>query len=203
MFDRIDRLPSLLATALIATGLTGAASADVAFSPNGTTQSAGNGNDGMFFTVGASNIEITSLGVFNGADSVRTVGIYLASGGNSVGSALVLANLVTDSSGNGWTYADVSGLGVQLLANTQYVIVGTSTGGFQYTADGANVGLGAGIASFDGYRYNDSGSFDPNMTADYSPAYFGPNFQYTVVPAPASAATLGVGLLAAARRRRV
>ncbi|MFT3684747.1 MAG: hypothetical protein QM783_07410 [Phycisphaerales bacterium] len=197
------RLGSVLLAVAASTVLTGVASADIAFNPSGGTQSAGFGNDGLFFTVGASNLQLTSMGVFNGADSIRTVGIFLASGGNFVGAPLALANVATDSSGNGWSYVDVSGLGVELQANTQYVIVSTSTGGFQYTADNANVGLGAGIASFDGYKYNDAGAFDPNMVTAYAPAYFGPNLQYSVVPAPASAAVFGVGLLASSRRRRV
>jgi hypothetical protein len=179
-----------------------AAMADVAFSPTNTTiQNGSTGNDGLVFTVGASNILITHLGEFNGTNMSHDVGIFKYVGGNASGPALIQASITTNNSLSGFSYTDVSSLGVTLSANTQYILVGFTVENAQMTATIGDTILGSGIASFDSYRYNNSGSFDGTMTSgDYSPVYFGPNFQYAV-PSPGALALLGLAGLSSRRRR--
>ena len=171
--------------------------------PSNLTTDAGNGNDLLVFTVGASDIAVTSLGLFNGYAGTRAVGIFAWNGTNAgTGSALVQASVLTDNTTNGYTY---TGASATLLANQQYVLVGQSFLGMtSNTALYANAGAGSGI-TFNSYWYNGGAPLDPvglAESANYSPAYFNANFQFSVVPAPGALALLGVAGLVGARRRR-
>jgi hypothetical protein len=163
----------------------------------------GNGNDLLVFTVGASNIEVTSLGAFNGYSGARAVGMYAWNGSNATGSLLVSANVTTDASTVGYSYAACTN--TTLNAGQQYVVVGQSISGMSaYTAAWADAGSGSGI-TFDYYLYNAGAPLDPvgpTGTALYSPAYFDANFQFSAVPAPGAIALLGAAGLVGARRRR-
>jgi hypothetical protein len=176
-----------------------------AFSPvNATiTTDAGNGNDLLVFTVGASDIAVTSLGLFNGYIGTRDVGIYAWNGSTNsgFGPALGQASVTTDNSTNGYTYSSPTNF--TLTAGQQYVVVGQSKYGMaSNTAAYADAGSGAGIV-FNSYWYNGSGSLNPTPSSPvYSPAYFNANFQFSVVPAPGAIALLGAAGLVGARRRR-
>jgi MYXO-CTERM domain-containing protein len=176
-----------------------------AFSPvNATiTTDAGNGNDLLVFTVGASDIAVTSLGLFNGYIGTRDVGIYAWNGSTNsgFGPALGQASVTTNNSTTGYTYSSPTNF--TLTAGQQYVVVGQSKPGMaSNTAAYADAGSGAGIV-FNSYWYNSSGSLNPTPNSPvYSPAYFNANFQFSVVPAPGAVALLGAAGLIAARRRR-
>ena len=189
-----------------AVAVAGSANAAVtAFSPTVTTltNDAGNGNDLLIFTVGASDITVTSLGLFNGYAGTRAVGIFAWNGTNAgTGSALGQASVTTNNS-TGYTYSSPTNF--TLSAGQQYVLVGQSFLGMtSNTALYANAGAGSGI-TFNSYWYNGGAPLDPvglAESANYSPAYFNANFQFSVVPAPGALALLGVAGLVGARRRR-
>ncbi len=161
----------------------------------------GNGNDLLVFTVGASNIEVTSLGAFNGYSGARAVGMYAWNGSNAgTGPLLVSANVTTDASTLGYSYAACTN--TTLYAGQQYVVVGQSIVGMSaYTAAWTDAGSGSGI-TFNSYWYNGEAPLDSSANATYAPAYFDANFQFSVVPAPGAVALLGAAGLIAARRRR-
>ena len=177
-----------------------------AFNPTSAqvVNDAGPGNDLLVFTVGTSNISVTSLGLFNGySDGARDVGIYAWDGVNNrgTGAVLVQASVLTTNSTNGYTFAACAS--TVLTAGQQYVVVGQSKNGMgSNTAAWANAGVGSGIASFDSYWYNGQPALDSSANATYVPAYFNANFQFSVVPAPGALALLGVAGLVGARRRR-
>jgi hypothetical protein len=177
-----------------------------AFTPTGGSilNDTGNGNDLLVFTVGASDIVVTSLGAFNGYVGSRAVGIFAWNGSNAgTGPVLVSGNVTTDNTEGGFSYAAVTS--TTLTAGQQYVLVGQSFSGMNsYTTMYANAGAGSGI-SFNSYWYNGGAPLDAvglAASANYQPAYFGPNFQFSVVPAPGSVALLGAAGLVGARRRR-
>ena len=119
-----------------------------AFSPvNATiTTDAGNGNDLLVFTVGASDIAVTSLGLFNGYIGTRDVGIYAWNGSTNsgFGPALGQASVTTNNSTTGYTYSSPTNF--TLTAGQQYVVVGQSKSGMaSNTAAYADAGAGAGI----------------------------------------------------------
>jgi MYXO-CTERM domain-containing protein len=191
-----------------AVAVAGSANAGIpAFSPapSNLTTDAGTGNDLLVFTVGASDIAVTSLGLFNGYSSgARDVGIFAWNGTNAgTGPALGQASVTTNSSTTGYTYSAPTNF--TLLANQQYVLVGQSVSGMtSNTALYVNAGAGSGI-TFNSYWYNGGAPLDPvglAESANYSPAYFNANFQFSVVPAPGAFALLGVAGIVGARRRR-
>jgi MYXO-CTERM domain-containing protein len=177
-----------------------------AFSPVSATLAydAGTGNDLLVFTVGASSIQVTSLGLFNGYSGTRAVGIFAWNGTNAgTGLALGQASVTTNNSTTGYTYSSPTNF--TLSAGQQYVLVGQSFLGMtSNTALYADAGAGSGI-TFNSYWYNGGAPLDPvglAESANYSPAYFNANFQFSVVPAPGALALLGVAGLVGARRRR-
>jgi MYXO-CTERM domain-containing protein len=202
-------IPSLVGvTAAVA--VAGSANAGIpaftdAFSPVNVTVTtdAGVGNDLLVFTVGASDIAVTSLGLFNGYDGIRDVGIYAWNGltNRGTGPALVSGSVTTDYAPNGYTFAACAS--TVLTAGQQYVVVGQSKNRMaSNTAAYADSGAGADI-TFNSYWYNSDTSL--NATPGYpvySPAYFNANFMFSVVPAPGAIALLGVAGLVGARRRR-
>ena len=192
--------------AAAAVAVAGSANAAVttAFTPINTTltNDAGNGNDLLIFTVGTSDITVTSLGLFNGYAGTRAVGIFAWNGTNAgTGSALGQASITTNNS-TGYTYSSPTNF--TLSAGQQYVLVGQSFLAMtSNTALYSNAGAGSGI-TFNSYWYNGGAPLDPvglAESANYSPAYFNANFTYTV-PAPGALALLGVAGLIGARRRR-
>jgi hypothetical protein len=196
-------------SAVIVAGLlsmAGTAMADTAaFSPTGGTYESNigsGGNDGLFFTVGASPILVTALGYFHdGGVHTNSVGIFRVSD-----NALMGSTSVTTTSGSAplpsFDYASTS---ISLAANTSYVVVGHYWYDILANYTTNNLGTAAGI-TYDGYKYDTSSTLGvPSI--GYSPAYIGPNFQFQLVPLPAAAisggATLAsVGALALIRRRR-
>jgi hypothetical protein len=194
------------AVAVAGSANAGIPSFTTAFSPapSNLTTDAGNGNDLLVFTVGASDIAVTSLGLFNGYTGARDVGIFAWNGTNAgTGPALGQASVTTNNSTAGYTYSSPTNF--TLLANQQYVLVGQSFLGMtSNTALYADAGAGSGI-TFNSYWYNGGAPLDPvglAASANYSPAYFNANFQFSVVPAPGAIALLGAAGLIAARRRR-
>lgn len=197
----------------------GQSSADtVAFSPSGgsiMTTYNDVGNDGLKFTVGNSNITVTSLGYFHdGTVHTNPVGIYQFSGGSLVAQA----NVTTTNgavAGASFDYQSISP--IVLLANTTYELVGqenyTNTsdisGQYVTTANAAHMNPASGI-TFDGYYYDYNGSLDLPGIA-YGNSYQGPNFQFEISPAggpaavPVPASAFGgsalLGLLFFAKRR--
>jgi MYXO-CTERM domain-containing protein len=203
---------SSMAGVAAAVAVAGSANAGIpasttAFSPapSSLAYDAGTGNDLLVFTVGASDIAVTSLGLFNGYSSgARDVGIFAWNGTNAgTGPALGQASVTTNNSTAGYTYSSPTNF--TLLANQQYVLVGQSFLGMtSNTALYADAGAGSGI-TFNSYWYNGGAPLDPvglAESANYSPAYFNANFQFSVVPAPGAIALLGVAGLVGARRRR-
>jgi MYXO-CTERM domain-containing protein len=197
---------TLISGAVAAVAVAGSATAAVvtAFTPTGGSilNDTGNGNDLLVFTVGASDIVVTSLGAFNGYVGSRAVGIFAWNGSNAgTGPVLVSGNVTTVNTQVGFSYAAVTS--TTLTAGQQYVLVGQSFSGMNsYTTVYANAGAGSGI-SFNSYGYNGGAPLDPSTVAiSYSPAYFGPNFQFSVVPAPGAVALLGAAGLVGTRRRR-
>jgi MYXO-CTERM domain-containing protein len=194
----------------IAAAVAGSASAGIpasttAFSPapSNLRTDAGTGNDLLVFTVGASDIAVTSLGLFNGYTGARNVGIYAWIGGTTnagTGPALGQASVTTNNSTAGYTYSAPTNF--TLLAGQQYVLVGQSFDGMgSNTADYLNAGAGAGI-TFNSYWFNAGGLVGNPAFPNYTPAYFNANFQFSAVPAPGALALLGVAGLVGARRRR-
>jgi MYXO-CTERM domain-containing protein len=196
---------SSMAGMAAAVAVAGSANAAVtAFSPiNGMIESGGiaNGNALMVFTVGESDITVSALGSFNGYDGTRAVGIFAWDGSFGSREALVSGNVTTNNTQGGFSYAACF---MTLTARLQYVLVGqTVVGSYEYGTSFTNAGVGSGI-SFDSYWYNFAAplnAYPSNTSADPFPS-FGPNFQFSVVPAPGALALLGVAGLIGARRRR-
>ena len=196
---------SSMAGMAAAVAVAGSANAAVtAFSPiNGMIESGGiaNGNALMVFTVGESDITVSALGSFNGYDGTRAVGIFAWDGSAGSREALVSGNVTTNNTQGGFSYAACF---MTLTARLQYVLVGqTVVGSYEYGTSFTNAGVGSGI-SFDSYWYNFAAPLNAtpsNTSADPFPS-FGPNFQFSVVPAPGAAALIGLAGLVGSRRRR-
>lgn len=152
---------------------------------------------GWSFTAN-SNIDVVDLGVFddsqNGLTDSHQVGLWNSSG--------TLLTSTTVPSGTGATLDDqfrmVGVSPIELFAGQQYFI-----GALYTTGDDPLIfpGGATGFATASQITFDDatfaSGSTltDPTLTASTSPAYFGPNFEFSATPEPGSFVLLGTGLL--------
>lgn len=190
------------ATALLsisAAGWSQTARAELAFQFTGSLTASGPGNDAFFFTVGNLDLLVTQLGEYNGTNEIHTVAIYRTDTTFAPLELVVSRQITTTASYSGFQYVDVSQAGAVLRANTKYFIVGNAGAGRQLVTD-MNIGLGSGIKSFDAYRWNTKSTPDPVTTTQSTSVYWGSNFQYQAIPAPAALAALGV-LIGLVRRR--
>jgi hypothetical protein len=179
--------------------MTAPACGELAFQFSGSLAASATGNDAFFFTVGNLDLLVTQLGQYNGTNESHTVAIYRTDTTFAPLELVISRQIATTASKNGFQYTDVAGAGAVLRANTRYFIIGNAGPGHQLVTN-MNVGLGSGIKSFDAYRWNWSAAHDPVTTQQSTSVYWGSNFHYEAVPAPASIAVLGaiVGLV---RRR--
>lgn len=189
-----------MAALCLSLGLTcEAARGELAFQVAGTQSASATGNDAFFFTVGSLDLLVTQLGQYNGTNESHTVAIYRTDAAFAPLELVISRQVTTTASDNGFAYVDVASAGAVLRANTRYFIIGNAGPGRQIVT-GMNIGLGSGIKSFDAYRWNWSAAHDPVTTLQSTSVYWGSNFQYQAIPAPATLAALGliVGLV---RRR--
>ena len=179
-------------------------------------------NDGSYsigyqFTVGASNVTVSSLGVYVNNASLNTthpVAIYNLNGSFVTGeSGLVNVGPSTPKSADSFAYVAVTPF--TLLAGTSYLI-GTSTvvnDGDQFLGQYGTFSpsAGSGIAAINKPRYNNNGvDQPPYFDGGSGQAFVGPNFISAVpaaAPEPSAFAALGLGALGlmtlVARKRRV
>ena len=213
---RTQTFISSMVGVVAAVAVAGSANAAVAFNGVGANVDGYAGNQGMVFTVGASDILVTHLGAYNGAAEVSTVGIYIYSSPTVTGTTGINVggtfNVTTTNTDNGsFTYAALNASSFQLTAGQTYIVVNNSSGhNFETTTAAINAAV-SGI-TFNGYRYNYTApGFDPIMATEsgitpqaqyWGTPYIGANFQFSVVPAPGALALLGAAGLIGARRRR-
>jgi hypothetical protein len=176
---------------LSAAGWTQSARAELAFQFAGTLGGSATSNDAFFFTVGGLDLLVTQLGQFNGTNESHTVAIYRTDAVFSPLELVISRQVATTASYSGFKYVDVSAAGAVLKANTKYFIIGNAGPGRQLVT-GMNIGLGSGIQSFDAYRWNWSASHDPVTTLQSSSVYWGSNFQFETIPAPATLTAIAV-----------
>lgn len=184
---------------VFAAGWTQTARAELAFQFTGSLTTSGQGNDAFFFTVGDLDLLVTQLGEFNGTNEVHTVAIYRTDATFAPLALVVTRQITTTASYNGFQYVDVVSDGAVLKANTRYFIVGNAGAGKQLVTN-MSIGLGSGIKSFDAYRWNSKSTPDPVTTSQSNSVYWGSNFHYQTIPAPATLAALGT-IIGLVRRR--
>ncbi|MEO0629943.1 MAG: PEP-CTERM sorting domain-containing protein [Planctomycetota bacterium] len=159
------------------------------------------------------DVFVTDLGIWNadtqfgaeGLTSDHRVGIW------NLATGALLVEAVAGPGGDvvgEWTYASVAQ--TQLSVGETYVIgalynEGGVSDGDSYVTSALSVSTSSDV-NFLGGRSPLAGDLGFGLPATFSGSTsfgrFGPNFQFVPVPAPASAALLGLGGLAAARRRR-
>ncbi|MEY3142859.1 MAG: hypothetical protein RLY21_1352 [Planctomycetota bacterium] len=172
---------------------------ELAFQFAGTLTNSGPGNDAFFFTVGSLDLLVTQLGEYNGTNEAHTVAIYRTDASFAPLELIISREITTTASYAGFQYVNVAPAGAILRANTKYFIVGNANSGKQLVTN-MSIGLGSGIKSFDAYRWNTKSTHDPVTTLQSTSVYWGSNFQYEAIPAPATLAALGA-LIGLVRRR--
>jgi len=180
-------------------GADASARGELAFHVTAAQAASVTGNDAFFFTVGLSDLLVTQLGQYNGTNESHTVAIYRTDASFAPLELVISREITTTASYAGFQYLDVASAGAVLKANTRYFIIGNAGPGRQLVTN-MNIGLGSGIKSFDAYRWNWSAAHDPVTTHASTSVYWGSNFQYQSIPAPAALAAIGV-MLGAMRRR--
>lgn len=191
---------AMLAVLCVSLGAaTESARGELAFQFPGTLTASGPGNDAFFFTVGNFDLLVTQLGEYNGTNESHTVSIYRTDTAFAPLELIISRQITTTASYNGFQYVDVSASGAVLRANTKYFIVGNASAGKQLVTD-MNIALGSGIKSFDAYRWNTKSTPDPVTTSQSNSVYWGSNFQYEAIPAPATLALIGT-IIGLVRRR--
>ena len=180
--------------------LHGHAAGEIAFQFTGAQSASATGNDAFFFTVGGADLLVTKLGQYNGTNESHTVAIYRTNAAFAPLELIVSRQITTTASYNGFEYLDVASANAVLKANERYFIIGNAGPGRQLVT-GMGIGLGSGIKSFDAYRWNSSAAHDAVTTHQGNGVYWGSNFEYQTIPAPATLAVVGMlfGLL---RRRQ-
>jgi hypothetical protein len=181
--------------------MTASARGELAFQFAGTLTASGPGNDAFYFTVGGLDLLVTKLGEYSGTNESHTVAIYRTDAGFAPLELIISRQITTTASYSGFEYVDVAGAGARLKADTRYFIVGNASAGKQLVTD-MGIGLGSGIRSFDAYRWNTHASPDAVTTAQGNSVYWGSNFQYEIIPAPAALAALGATIGLVRRRTR-
>lgn len=199
-------------TAVLALAIAGSASGQAVTGFSGGSEFAifygGSTGDvvGWRFDVNTSII-LTDIGVWNG-DSQLSPGL---TSDHRVGLWDSAGNLLTSGSAGpgdptvgGWNYGDVAD--VVLVPGERYTLgaMYTSDDDDAYISSPASMGLAPEINPNTNGVFPSVGDLGFVFPTEDSTnlARLGPNFLFTDVPAPASAALLGLGGLAAARRRR-
>lgn len=196
----------LIALALTTSALSTAAFADYGLSADSFTNV---GNNGIGYSLGwaftaSTGITVTSLGWYDdlgdGLVDSHEVGIY-DTAGNLMVSGTVQSGTADPLTGLFRYTASLTGSGV--LAAGQYVVTGVSGGNDFYGWDPVNAVWGSGI-TFDEDRYDVSSSLIMPVSTSGTLGWFGPNFEFTPVPEPATFFALSIGLVgfAVARRRK-
>jgi len=178
-----------------------AARGELAFQFAGTLTASGPGNDAFFFTVGSLDLLVTKLGEYSGTNESHTVAIYRTDASFAPLELIISRQITTTASYSGFEYVDVAGAGARLKADTRYFIVGNANAGKQLVTN-MSIGLGSGIRSFDAYRWNTKATHDPVTAFQSNDVYWGSNFQYEIIPAPAALAALGATIGLVRRRTR-
>ena len=199
--------------ALLAGLMTATSHADTLFTISGANASVlTNLTIGANFTVGGSDLIVTSLGVqdFNddGLLFSHQVGIWAAGAGSTLASVTVGAGTVASLNSH-FRYVSLSGPTVTLLAGQTYFIGAQMNGDVYSGANQLNVSaLSPAALNFDS-RYNSASGTFANQNADSGGVgnlRWGPaNMQFSVVPEPSTYGLIGAGALASVafvRRRR-
>lgn len=195
------RAATLAAVCVSLGAATDTARGELAFQFAGSQAASATGNDAFFFTVGNLDLIVTQLGQYNGTNEAHTVAIYRTNTAFAPLELVISRQITTTASYSGFQYVDVAAAGAVLRANTQYFIIGNAGPGRQLVTD-MSIGLGSGIKSFDAYRWNWSAAHDPVTTLQSTSVYWGSNFQYQTIPAPATLAALACVVGLGHRRRR-
>jgi hypothetical protein len=210
MTNRVQGMAALAFAAAIGMGLSQSQASAILSNPNDThgARTSADLSVGYQFTVGSNNLTVTALGYFDdsgdGLQQSHDVGLY-SSTGATLGTVTV-ASGTTDPVVDDFRYADL-GAPITLFANTTYYIAGETGTAVDIWADSS---LGATITkSSDANTYIEY--YDISSTLDFpstinngghDSVYFGPNFEYTVVPEPACLGLLGVGAMSMLLRRQ-
>ena len=182
--------------------LAGAACAAIfATNPTGPPYTFATESDGTRFTVGASSIEVTRLGIWDeGGDGLNasfTVGIYRVSDQALLGSVVVPSGTAaTLDSGTRWT--DL-GTPLTLTAGADYVVAtrrADTSDTFHRADDPGQWTIAAGVTADNGvFAASDPGVLTyPNIPLANN-GLLGPNFDFTPVPEPAGWAGIAAMLL--------
>jgi len=202
-------------TAVLVIAIAGSATGQAITGFSGGTQFTSWGGGAIGDTIGwrftvNQDIIVTDLGIWNadtdatnpGLTADHPVAIW------DLNTATMLTSGIAGPGGSAigeWTYDDTPD--IVLLAGTTYVI-----GAFYIFDDGDNyISTAAGLTTDPDVNFggahspsvSDNGfAFPDDFSGAGSIGRFGPNFLFTPVPAPASAVLLGLGGIAAIRRRR-
>jgi hypothetical protein len=177
--NRLTLLTTGLCAVGLFTGMLSVAQATIAFAPPALNSFTAEpvGNDGLFFTP-TTAISVTALLYAAPGAKGNPVGIYRVSD-----SVLLASTTVYNSSTLTGAWFKESITPITLSAGVQYAVVGffTGHGDTGYTAD---IGVGAAPSiTYQEYKYDYNSSFNLPVNG-YSPAIFGPNFEFTPVPEP-------------------
>ena len=195
---------AMATSAFAQTAITSVTPAGLFGSFYGTDTETDPGVVGFKFTMNQ-DVFVTDLGVWDDDGdqtlaSSHQVGIWEVSSTNLLVDATVDGNSTFDSE---FLYESVSS--TMLTAGTEYIIGATywSGNGDSYTSNGT-YGLSGDINIINGV-FPDAGGLGfimPGSDSAGNSGRVGPNFKYEPVPEPATMAVLGLGALAALRRKK-
>jgi len=206
--SRMKEMGVVVALVLLAT-MSSICAADVpgmTFSHFDTIAGPGNYTMGFQFTVGGSDLSVTSLGYFNQAgwtSGTRDVGMF-----DSAGNLLFSTSVAFDAAQSGDHYTFQTIAPETLTAGETYTVAGVLNSdnwgqwGFDLVAApglvsgsvGGRYGVGPGLTvpQYIGATNGDGSCW----------SYLNANFQYTATPEPATMALLAIGGIGALLRRR-